>query len=159
MLGREFRYDVLQAMAPIDETRLQQGLAQLVDAELLYQRGLPPQACYCFKHVLIQEAAYQSLVKRTRQQYHYRLACVLEAQGADTVEVSPELLAYHYTEAGCAEPAYATGSWLDTRPARAPPMRKRCVTYAAASISSTRCQRRPSASSTNLPYAASSVRP
>jgi predicted ATPase len=105
VLGREFRYEVLQAMALMDETRLQQGLTQLVDAELLYQRGLPPQVSYCFKHALIQEAAYQSLVKRTRQQYHYRLACVLEAQGADTVEVPPELLAYHYTEAGCAEPA------------------------------------------------------
>jgi predicted ATPase len=105
VLGREFRYEVLHAMAPMDETRLQQGLSQLVDAELLYQRGLPPQASYCFKHALIQEAAYQSLVKRTRQQYHYRLACVLEAQGADTVAVPPELLAYHYTEAGCAEPA------------------------------------------------------
>jgi predicted ATPase/DNA-binding winged helix-turn-helix (wHTH) protein len=105
VLGREFRYEVLQAMAPMDETRLQQGLTQLVNAELLYQRGLPPQASYCFKHALIQEAAYQSLVKRTRQQYHYRLAGVLEAQGADTVEVPPELLAYHYTEAGCAEPA------------------------------------------------------
>jgi predicted ATPase len=105
VLGREFRYNVLQAMAGMDESRLQQGLTQLVDAELLYQRGLPPQASYCFKHALIQEAAYQSLVKPIRQQYHYQLACVLEAHSADTAEVPPELLAYHYTAAGRAEPA------------------------------------------------------
>ena len=60
-LGREFSYELLQAVAPWDEATLQQGLQQLVEAELLYQQGLPPQATYLFKHALIQDAAYQSL--------------------------------------------------------------------------------------------------
>ena len=59
---------------------MQQALAQLVEAELLYQRGVPPQATYLFKHALIQETAYQSLLKSTRQQYHQHIAQVLEAQ-------------------------------------------------------------------------------
>src|SRR5262249_49971626 len=60
VVGREFAYEVLEAVSSMEEGALQQGLAQLVDAELLYQRGLPPQAHYIFKHALIQEAAYQS---------------------------------------------------------------------------------------------------
>jgi predicted ATPase len=69
-LGREFSYALLQAVAPWDEATLQRGLHQLVEAEFLYQRGLPPQATYVFKHALIQEAAYQSLLRSTRQQHH-----------------------------------------------------------------------------------------
>src|SRR5207244_1370524 len=76
-LGREFSYALLHAVSPWDEETLQRGLHQLVEAELLYQRGLPPQATYLFKHALIQEAAYQSLLKSTRQQYHQRIAQVL----------------------------------------------------------------------------------
>ena len=78
-LGREFSYELLQAVSPWDEETLQRGLHQLVEAEFLYQRGLPPQATYLFKHALIQDAAYQSLLKSTRQQYHQRIAQVLEA--------------------------------------------------------------------------------
>ena len=100
VVGREFAYEVLQAVAPMEEATLQQGLAQLVDAELLYQRGLPPQARYRFKHVLIQEAAYQSLLKRTRRQYHQQIAQVLAARFPETAATQPELLAHHYTEAG-----------------------------------------------------------
>jgi predicted ATPase/class 3 adenylate cyclase len=99
-LGREFSYALLQAVAPWDEGPLQQGLHQLVEAEFLYQQGLPPHATYRFKHVLIQETAYQSLLKSTRQQYHQRVAQVLEAQFPETAETEPELLAHHYTEAG-----------------------------------------------------------
>ena len=80
VLGRTFSYEVLQAVTPLDEAPLQQALARLVDAELLYQRGVPPQATYMFKHALIQEAAYQSLLKSTRQQYHQRIAQVLETR-------------------------------------------------------------------------------
>ncbi len=105
VLGREFAYELLQAVSPLDETTLQQGLAQLVDAELVYQRGLPPQSRYIFKHALIQEAAYQSLLRSTRQRYHQRTAQVLEAQFPETVETQPELVAHHYTEAGLAEQA------------------------------------------------------
>ena len=62
-LGREFSYELLQAVSPWDEGTLQHGLQQLVEAEFLYQRGLPPQATYLFKHALIQDAAYQSLAQ------------------------------------------------------------------------------------------------
>ena len=100
VLGREFTYELLRAVWPAGETALQQGLATLVEAELLYQRGLPPQARYLFKHALIQDAAYQSLLRSTRQRYHQQIAQVLEAQFAETKETQPELLAHHYTEAG-----------------------------------------------------------
>jgi predicted ATPase len=104
-LGREFSYELLQAIAPWDEATLRRGLHQLVEAEFLYQRGLPPQATYLFKHALIQEAAYQSLLKSTRQQYHHHIAQVLETRFPETVETQPELLAHHCTEAGLMEQA------------------------------------------------------
>src|SRR5262249_55946943 len=95
-----FSYELLQALSSWDEDTLQRGLQQLVASEFLYQRGLPPQATYLFKHALIQEAAYQSLLKSTRQQYHQRIAQVVEARFPKVVETQPELLAHHYTEAG-----------------------------------------------------------
>jgi TOMM system kinase/cyclase fusion protein len=109
-LGREFSYELLQAVAPWNEEILHRGLQQLVEAEFLYQRGLPPQATYLFKHALIQEAAYQSLLKSTRQQNHQRIAQVLVERFPDIVETQPELLAHHYTEAGLSAPAIAY--WL-----------------------------------------------
>src|SRR5438034_4445863 len=94
-LGREFAYDLLQAVSPGDEATLQQGLHQLVEAEFLYQQGLPPQATYLFKHALIQDAAYQSLLRRTRQQHHQRIAQALEVRVPEICETQPELLAHH----------------------------------------------------------------
>jgi predicted ATPase len=108
-LGREFSYELIQAVSPWDEATLQRGLHQLVAAEFLYQQGLPPQATYRFKHVLIQDAAYQSLLKSTRQRHHQRIAQVLEARFPESGETQPELLAHHYTEAGLAE--QAIGYW------------------------------------------------
>jgi class 3 adenylate cyclase len=99
-LGREFSYALLQAVSPWDEGTLRRGLQQLVEAEFLYQQGLPPQATYLFKHALIQDTAYQSLLRSTRQQHHQHIAQVLEARFPDTAETQPELLAHHYTEAG-----------------------------------------------------------
>jgi predicted ATPase len=104
-LGREFSYELLQAVSPWDEGTVQRGLHQLVEAEFLFQQGLPPQAMYRFKHALIQETAYQSLLRSTRQQYHQRIAQALEAQFPEIVETQPELVAQHYTAAGCAEQA------------------------------------------------------
>ena len=104
-LGREFSYALLRAVAPWDEGIVHQGLHQLVAAEFLYQRGVPPQATYTFKHALIQDVAYQSLLRSTRQQYHQRIAQALEAQFPETVETQPELVAQHYTAAGCHEQA------------------------------------------------------
>jgi predicted ATPase len=99
-LGREFAYELFQAVGLWDEETVRRGLHQLVEAEFLYQRGLPPQATYTFKHALIQDVAYQSLLRSTRQHYHQRIAQVLEARFPATVETQPELLAQHYTEAG-----------------------------------------------------------
>src|SRR5262249_2270976 len=104
-LGREFSYELLHAVSPLDEERLQQGLKQLVEAELVYQRGLVLQAHYLFKHALIQDMAYQSLLKSKRQQLHQQIAQVLEERFTETVETQPELVAHHYTEAGLAEQA------------------------------------------------------
>ncbi len=104
-LGRTFAYELLQAVSSLDEATLQHGLRQLVEAELVYQRGTPPHATYMFKHALIQEAAYQSLLRSTRQQYHQRIAQVLEARFPALVETQPELVAQHYTAAGCTEQA------------------------------------------------------
>jgi class 3 adenylate cyclase len=105
VLGREFAYEMLRAIANLDEPRLRDGLGLLVEAELLYQRGRPPRSRYIFKHALIQDAAYQSLLRRTRQQYHRQVAELLVSNLADTVEASPELVAHHYTEAGLPGPA------------------------------------------------------
>jgi predicted ATPase len=99
-LGREFSYEVLRAVSPRKDTELQQALEKLVEAEVLYQRGVDQQAHYLFKHVLIQDVAYQSLLKSTRQQYHQKIAQVLEEKFPETVATQPELLAHHYTEAG-----------------------------------------------------------
>jgi predicted ATPase len=100
VLGREFAYEMLQALAEVEEPNLLDGLDQLVDAELLYQRGRAPRAKYIFKHALIQDAAYESLLKRTRQQYHRQVAALMEERFPDSVEAHPELVAHHYTEAG-----------------------------------------------------------
>ena len=104
-IGREFRYDLLQAVSPLDEDTLQHGLRQLVDAELVFQNGVPPQAQYLFKHALVQDTAYQSLLKSRRQQLHQQVAQVLEEQFPETAEIQPELVAHHYTEAGLVEQA------------------------------------------------------
>ena len=106
MLGREFDYALLQVVSPLSEDALQQGLRQLVEAELVYQSGVPPQARYLFKHALIQNTAYQSLLKSTRQQYHRQIAQVLaDRPFPETVATQPELVAHHYTEAGLIEQA------------------------------------------------------
>lgn len=99
-LGREFHYRLLYAVASIDETTLRQNLTQLVEAELLLQQGLPPDALYTFKHGLIQETAYRSLLRSKRQQVHQRIAQVLVEQFPETEQNEPELIAHHYTVAG-----------------------------------------------------------
>jgi predicted ATPase len=105
VIGRQFAYDLLQAVSQVDEVMLQYELGRLVEAEIVYQRGVPPQATYTFKHALIQDAAYESLLKSTRQHYHQRIAQVLEEQFPETAATQPELLAHHCTEAGLTEKA------------------------------------------------------
>ncbi|HEY1328477.1 MAG TPA: adenylate/guanylate cyclase domain-containing protein [Casimicrobiaceae bacterium] len=105
ILGREFAYEMLQAIASIEERRLEDGLDRLVDADLLYQRGRRPQARYTFKHALVQDAAYQSLLRRTRRYYHRQVGDLLEARYPDIARTQPELVAHHYVRAE--EPAKA----------------------------------------------------
>src|SRR4029434_5048701 len=105
VIGRQFAYEVLLAVSQLDAATVQRELCRLVAAELLFQRGVLPQATYVFKHALIRDSAYASLLKSTRQHYHQRIAQVLEAQFPDTAEIHPELVAHHYTEAGLTAPA------------------------------------------------------
>jgi len=105
VIGRQFAYDLLSTVSQLDEATLQRELGRLVEAEIVYQRGLPPQSTYVFKHALIQDAAYQSLLKSTRQHYHQHIAQVLEVQFSEIAEAQPELLAHHYTEASLYEQA------------------------------------------------------
>lgn len=105
VVGREFSYDLLQAIGLFDATVLQTTLPQLVGAELVYQRGVGERATYTFKHALIQDTAYQSLLKSTRQHYHQQIAQVLESRFPEVKETQPELLAHHYTEAELAAQA------------------------------------------------------
>ena len=104
-IGREFSFELLRAVTRLDDKTLNNELAKLVKAELLFQRGRPPRTTYQFKHALIQDAAYQSLLKKKRQQFHQRIAEVLEAHFPDACANQPELLAQHFTEAGLIEQA------------------------------------------------------
>src|SRR5262249_22178834 len=90
-IGRTFAHDVVQAVSAMDAVTLQAALAQLVEAEVVAQRGLPPQATYTFKHALIQDTAYESLLRSTRQQYHQRIAQVLAERFPETTETQPEV--------------------------------------------------------------------
>ena len=100
VLGREFPYALLAAIAGMDDGALQQGLARLVEAELVFVRGVPPEATYTFKHALVQEAAYESLLKRTRQQLHAKVVDVLLEQFPERAAAEPELVARHAELAG-----------------------------------------------------------
>lgn len=99
-LGREFSHEMLVAIAPHDEASLQHELDRLVDAEILYPKGLPSARTYVFKHALIQDAAYQSLVRSKRQHLHRTIARVLEEKFPARVEAQPEWVAHHHSEAG-----------------------------------------------------------
>jgi class 3 adenylate cyclase/predicted ATPase len=105
VIGREFSHELLVTVAGIPEAALTQGLDELVNAGLAFRRGTPPEAIYSFKHALVQDAAYMSLLRSTRQKLHSRIAKVLEEQWPDVVETQPELLAHHFTQAGSMERA------------------------------------------------------
>lgn len=109
VLGREFEYQMLNAVIALEENVLQSGLEQLVDGELLYQRGRPPRARYTFKHALIRDSAYQSLLHSTRQQHHQQVAELLESQYQETGRGHEELIAQHLTAAG--QHAAAVKAW------------------------------------------------
>jgi len=105
VLGREFTYQALHLLSNLDEQDLIHGLEQLVANEILYQRGRPPRSRYIFKHALIQDAAYRSLLRRTRQQIHQQVASSMVKQVSEQADTHPELIAHHYAQAGCHEQA------------------------------------------------------
>jgi predicted ATPase len=104
-IAREFSYALLAAVAPQPEAELQSALDRLVAAGLLFRQGIPPHASYLFKHALVQDAAYGTLLREPRRALHARIAETLESQFAEIAESQPEVLARHCTEAGLIEKA------------------------------------------------------
>jgi tetratricopeptide (TPR) repeat protein len=110
VLGREFGYDLIDAVAQKSATELRGGLDRLAEAGLLFCRGVAPLSSYVFKHALVQDAAYSTLLRTRRQELHARVAVVLEQHFADLVARQPEILAHHLTAAGDIE--HAVDQWL-----------------------------------------------
>ena len=104
-IGREFSYRLLEAVSPTRGSALQDALSQLTTAELIHARGAPPEATYAFRHALVQDTAYASLLRSRRQRIHADIARALEELFADQVEAAPAIIAHHYAEAGLPEPA------------------------------------------------------
>ena len=105
MIGREFSHALLAAVSHKEERELQSALDRLMAAGLLFRQGLPPHATYLFKHALVQDAAYGTLLREPRRGLHARIAETLERKFVDISEAQPELLARHCTEAGLFENA------------------------------------------------------
>ena len=108
VLGREFSYELLAAVSPVQEPALGDALSRLVASELVSQRGVPPEALYLFKHALVQDTAYESLLRSKRQALHAKIANVLEERFPGKRETEPEILGLHYERAGLGEKA---GEW------------------------------------------------
>jgi predicted ATPase len=104
-LGRQFSHELISAVAQMPRRQVDDALAQLVQAELIFRRGTPPDAEYTFKHALVQDAAYDTLLRGRRQQLHARIAATLEHRFPESVSAEPALLAHHCTEAGLPEKA------------------------------------------------------
>ena len=110
VLGREFGYDLIDAVAQLPSVEVRAGLDRLAEAGLVFCRGTPPRSSYQFKHALVQDAAYGTLLRTRRQELHARVASALEQHFADLVDRQPELLAHHLTAAGNTE--RAVDQWL-----------------------------------------------
>jgi len=104
-IGREFSYPLLRAVAGRDEPALRAALAQLEEAELLFRSDMPPDARYTFKHALVQDTAYETLLRSRRQLLHRQIADVLRGEFPAVAAAEPELVAHHLTQAGLDEPA------------------------------------------------------
>jgi predicted ATPase/class 3 adenylate cyclase len=109
-IGREFSYELIARVASPRENELNEALARLEEAGLVFRRGLPPHATYTFKHALVQDAAYDTLLRSKRQQIHAAIARALEEHFPEQATIQPEVLAHHYGEAGL--PEQAIGYWL-----------------------------------------------
>src|SRR5882757_2371937 len=110
-IGRDFPYDLVVAAAPRGEAETLANLDQLVAAGLVFQHGIPPAAAYQFKHALVQDTAYSTLLRGPRQALHERIAVALEKRIGETGDGEPEILAHHFAEAG--QPERAASYWLD----------------------------------------------
>ena len=104
-IGREFSYELLALVSPLRSDKLHEALARLEASELVFRRGTPPRASFTFKHALVQDAAYDSLLRSKRQQIHTNIARVLEQRFPDTAKTQPEVLAHHFMQAGLSEQA------------------------------------------------------
>ena len=100
VIGRAFSYELLARVSLQPEPELRASLEELVRSELVFRRGTPPEAIYTFKHALVQDAAYESLLKSRRHQLHARIAAVLEERFPETIATEPEVLAHHLSQAG-----------------------------------------------------------
>ncbi len=105
VLGRGFSFSLLCAVAGMEDAPLQSALEKLAEADILLVEGLPPEANYRFKHALIEDAAYENLLKSRRQALHRRVAETLRDQFPDRADAEPEVLAHHFTEAGLTDEA------------------------------------------------------
>jgi class 3 adenylate cyclase len=106
-IGREFSFSLISAVAGIDDDKLTAALTQLEEAELVFRRGTPPNAIYTFKHALVQDTAYGSLLKSRRQRLHQVIAQTICEKFHEQAETEPEVIAHHFTEAGLIESAVA----------------------------------------------------
>ena len=98
VIGREFSHELLAAVTPLPEPELRAALARLVETELVFRRGEPPDARYTFKHALVQETAYRAVLRERREELHARIARTLAADFPEVLENHPELIAHHCTE-------------------------------------------------------------
>ena len=105
VIGRDFSYGLLRAVAGMDEATLQAALDRLTEADILLVQGSAPQSEYRFKHALIQDAAYENLLKSRRQSLHRRIGEILRDQFTVAAAAEPELLAHHFSRAGVPEAA------------------------------------------------------
>jgi predicted ATPase len=135
VIGRGFSYGLLRAVAGMDNAPLQVALEKLADADIVLVQGLPPESDYRFKHALIQDAAYENLLKSRRHALHRRVAETLRDRFADSAAAEPEALAHHFTQAGMTDAAIEwwgkagdqalrrsafQGSPISARPSRCP---------------------------------------
>jgi class 3 adenylate cyclase/predicted ATPase len=116
-IGREFSYALLQTVSHLSQDELQAALTRLVAAELVFQRGTPPDAVYVFKHALVQDAAHGSLLRNARQRLHAQIAEALETHSPELMGSQPELFALHYAEAGLVEKSIQYWAWAGRRSA------------------------------------------
>lgn len=131
-IGRDFSYEVLAAAAGLPDAVLQDALIRLIEAELILMRGMPPDAVYTFKHALIQDAAYSTMLRARRQQLHAAIALVMEQRFPDVVAATPEVIAQQFERAGLSEKAIAYWLRAGERDLRRFAMKESIVHYTAA---------------------------